>query len=598
MTSDSDATTTTPISPPRFWIGLVCLTVATAAAFVLVAAHLHLFTPAGCGAGSPCERAAQSVFGAVPVLGWPTSFVGMAYFLALAVAWVAAWRSPDGSVPAVFRNVVRAGAVISVAFLVAMVAGGYACKYCILTHVGNFAFLALLETTSRGTATSAAGTGGTGRLVSWGLGAFALVTGLQLGLGAYAESLSRAELDESIGKIKQATGEPFTGRYLVGPAQAPIRIVIISDYQCPDCKIIESEVRRIMARRPDVSLSAKHHPFSTKCNDNISKDKHPNACWGARAAETAGILYGNDAFWKMHFWLFDRAGSFTEPELNATLAEWGWDPVGFKRVMLSDQTLTLVKTDIAEAIALGLFTTPMIFINGVELRGWSVRNALSKAVDALAATNPSPGDPSQDRPPPAREKYIGDWREQPALILPKDARQWTTGPTDATIQIVMWGDYQEPFTAKADIKLRALATSHGDASYTFRHYPINKDCNPVSQASFRHELACHAATVVEAVGSLGGNDAYWAMHDWLMNNQDNLGDETVNEALREIGIDPAAVFVEMQSVEIATEIAKEARIAQRMGLRSIPFLFINNKLVHRWNKDGLLDAIFAELSEG
>ena len=323
MTSDSDTNPTHPISSPRCWIGLACLALATAAAFMLVAGHLHLFAPPGCGAGSPCERAAQSVFGAVPVLGWPTSFVGMAYFLALAVAWLAVWYSPDGHVPAVFRNVVRAGAVMSVVFLVAMVAGGYACMYCILTHVGNFAFLAVLETTSRGTAASAAGTPGTRRLVSWGLGAFALVTGLQLGLGAYAESLSRGELDESIAQIQEATGEPFTGRYLVGPAQAPIRIVIISDYQCPDCKIIESEVRRIMARRSDVSLSAKHHPFSTKCNDNISKDKHPNACWGARAAETAGILYGNDAFWKMHFWLFDRAGSFTEPELNATLAEWG-----------------------------------------------------------------------------------------------------------------------------------------------------------------------------------------------------------------------------------------------------------------------------------
>jgi hypothetical protein len=53
----------------------------------------------------------------------------------------------------------------------------------------------------------------------------------------------------------------------------------------------------------------------------------------------------------------------------------------------------------------------------------------------------------------------------------------------------------------------------------------------------------------------------------------------------------------MQSVAIATEIAKESTIAQRMGLRSIPFLFVNNKLVHRWNKDGLLDAIFSELSE-
>ena len=230
--------------------------------------------------------------------------------------------------------------------------------------------------------------------------------------------------------------------------------MIISDYQCPDCRGIESQVRRIMERRSDVSLSAKHHPFSTKCNDNVSKDLHPNSCWAARAAETAGILHGNEGFWRMHYWLFDRGGSFTEPELNAQLGQWGWDRVEFKRVMLSDRTLQLIKQDIQEAMSLGLYTTPMIFINGVEVRGWTVPNALAKAVDAVAATNPPPGDASHDRPPPAREKYIGDWRAQPALNLPRDAREWTTGPSDASIRVVAWGDYQEPYTAKADIKLR------------------------------------------------------------------------------------------------------------------------------------------------
>ncbi len=594
MTSDSDANPAAVLSPVRFVIGLACLTVAAAASFVLVAGHLHLFTPPGCGAGSPCIRAAQSVFGAVPVLGWPTSFVGMAYFTSLGVAWIAAWRGTVVHVPSAFRNVVRAGAVMSVVFLVAMTAGGYACMYCILAHAGNFAFLAVLETTPRGTAAPAAGA--RQRLAIWGLGAFALVTGMQLGLGAFAENRARGDLDASIAKIKEATGEPFTGRYLAGPAQAPIRLVIVSDYQCPDCRNIESEVRQVMARRTDVSLSAKHHPFSTKCNDRVTKDMHPNACWAARAAETAGLLHGNDGFWQMHYWLFDRGGSFTEPELDAALAEWGWDRVEFKRVMLSDETLNLIKTDIAEAIELGLYTTPMIFINGVELRGWSATNALAKAVDALAATNPSPGDSSQDHPPSAREKYIGDWRAQPALNMPPDARQWTTGPADATIRIVMWGDYQEPYTAKADIKIRALAASHGDANFTFRHYPINPACNPVTRAPFQHELACRAAEAAEAAGTLGGNDAYWAMHDWLMNNQDTFSDETLTQAARDMGLDPAALFTEMQSVAIAMEIANDAKLAQRMGLRSIPFLFVNNKLVHRWNKDGLLDAIFSELS--
>ena len=115
---------------------------------------------------------------------------------------------------------------MSVVFLVAMTAGGYACLYCILAHAGNFAFLAVLETTPQGTAAPAAGA--RHRLASWGLGAFALVTGLQLSLGAYAENRARGELDASTQQIIEATrsqgdqapGEPFIGRYLVGELEA------------------------------------------------------------------------------------------------------------------------------------------------------------------------------------------------------------------------------------------------------------------------------------------------------------------------------------------------------------------------------------------
>ena len=35
--------------------------------------------------------------------------------------------------------------------------------------------------------------------------------------------------------------------------------------------------------RDDVSVSAKHFPFSNKCNASMNQDMHPNACMAARA---------------------------------------------------------------------------------------------------------------------------------------------------------------------------------------------------------------------------------------------------------------------------------------------------------------------------
>src|SRR5262245_15667322 len=115
------------IGSQRFWVGLLALAVGAAAAAVLAGEALHLLTPPGCAEGSPCARAAASAFGKVPLAGWPTSFVGLAWFVALAAAWISARGA--GGLPGALRWLVRASAAVSVALLVAMIAGHYVCPY-------------------------------------------------------------------------------------------------------------------------------------------------------------------------------------------------------------------------------------------------------------------------------------------------------------------------------------------------------------------------------------------------------------------------------------------------------------------------------------
>ena len=57
-------------------------------------------------------------------------------------------------------------------------------------------------------------------------------------------------------------------------------------------------------------ISIRYFPFNSDCNPFVTKTLHSNACWAARAAETAGMLWGPEGFWKMHVWLFDRRGVF------------------------------------------------------------------------------------------------------------------------------------------------------------------------------------------------------------------------------------------------------------------------------------------------
>ena len=106
----------------------------------------------------------------------------------------------------------------------------------------------------------------------------------------------------------------FTGRYRRGPEASPIRLVLLTDYQCLDCQKVEAEVEAIMASRSDVALSIKHYPFCAEaapgvpCNKYV-KTLHANACWAARAAEAAGILKGEQGFWDIYFSMSLRIAS-------------------------------------------------------------------------------------------------------------------------------------------------------------------------------------------------------------------------------------------------------------------------------------------------
>ena len=131
------------ISGRLFWLGQLFLLVSVAASVVLVGKHLNILDAPGCGDGSPCDRAADSIWGKVPGIGWPVSFVGLAYFAALGFGWTVA-RS-RGGVPGWFRWIVRVGVAFSVMFLAAMIFGGYVCPYCIAVHAGYFGFLFAVE---------------------------------------------------------------------------------------------------------------------------------------------------------------------------------------------------------------------------------------------------------------------------------------------------------------------------------------------------------------------------------------------------------------------------------------------------------------------
>lgn len=629
------------ISGAAWGMGVALLAGCVASAGLLAAQHLRAFDLPGCGDGGACDAAAKSPWSKVPGLGYPIAFVAASYALALLLAWVVT----HGRLAAALRMLARAGALASLLYVGVSIALGLACPYCIAFHACNIGFWIVMERSQRAlrkarervvshqgparkrtqgsssTTTVAAASPGGGFSIA--LAAFALST---VGL-AWVWSCTRdaglrkaeaqlAEATKAISNAASPAGQSatpsgatspaaFEGRYRHGPERARVRIVMFTDYQCPDCKIIEGELMQLLEVHPaDIAASIKHFPLSTLCNDAITTDVHPDACWGARAAEVAGTLGGPDGFWRVHRWLFENQGKFSEASLRAALPALGFDANRLIGLLEDSAVNKRIKDDIEEGKSLGIRNTPFIFINGVELRGWTAPKALTRAVDAaLAATaNTAPELASADRPPSAEEKLIEDWRLDTSMPIPPESLRHTLGPAHAPVNVVVFGDILEPITAGLDARFRALANATSGENppgapsagatretairYTFLNFPFDQSCNP-HVPSTKFTLGCYAAKLAEAAGVAAGDGAYWNVHAFIADNPKEFEslasrNAALGELAQRFGIAPLAWLDALDLPQVAQIVSDDIARATGMEIDSIPFVFINGKRVRSW----------------
>lgn len=585
-------------------LGVVFLAASLAASVALSLEHLIGLSVPGCGKGSPCAQAAASVWGKVPLLNWPVSFVGVAYFLALAVAWCTGRQG----IPALLRVLVRLGVGASIGFTVIMFAGRYVCPYCLATHAGNVAFWILMEATARrrgrnmrplvvGGAVFVAATAGLVVIEQRWRQAAVTVAETQMQQSsaeilaastrpadvppaATSEPAPVAAETDSAATTAPARPRGFTGRYRLGPEDAPIRFVLFMDYECKGCRLVEEELMQVFEGRDDLSISVKLWPGGPDCNP-YSEREHRHACAAARAAEAAGMLGGNDAFWRLHKWLFERSGQFADDELHAVVREAGLDVAEFERVRASAEVQRRVQADIEEGFALGLRSTPTVYVNGREFKGWAAPTAVTRLVQKLGEANLPRRTAEADQPPLAREAYILAWREGAVRELPDDVIGWPEGAGDARVKIVMWGDYQQANTARADGIIREFVRERTDAAYVFHPFPRDPACNSVASKA-ASDTSCLAARAAVAAGRLGGAEGYWRMHAWLLARREELSEDTLRSALATLGFATDEFFTAMNDPATTAALEKSGQAGFQAGLRNSPLMVVNGKIIPRW----------------
>lgn len=173
-----------------------------------------------------------------------------------------------------------------------------------------------------------------------------------------------------------------------GPATAAVTIVEFSDYECPYCQRQEDALQRILAAYPtQVRLVVRDFPL----------EMHPDARRAARAAVCADQ---QGRFWEMHDRLFADPHGLDEEGLKHSARALGLDGPRFDACLASKESDRAVAESQHDAEAVGVDSTPALFLNGRPFTGAVAFEDLKAAVDEELAASPAlvaaaPKDPAK-----------------------------------------------------------------------------------------------------------------------------------------------------------------------------------------------------------
>lgn len=180
-------------------------------------------------------------------------------------------------------------------------------------------------------------------------------------LKALVFDVTQNPFHEELQKLKTEAQPGF------GPADAPVVLVLFSDFQCGYCKEEAESLRKNLpaAFPKEVRVYFKDFPLESI---------HP---W-AKAASIAGrCIYRQQpaAFWEYHDWIYQHQGEITQENLKAKVMEFArgrqssLDGLQLQRCLDTRATEAEVDQNIAEGKALGVNSTPTLFVNGRRLVG-------------------------------------------------------------------------------------------------------------------------------------------------------------------------------------------------------------------------------------
>jgi len=172
-----------------------------------------------------------------------------------------------------------------------------------------------------------------------------------------------------------------------GRPDAPVTVVVFSDFECPFCRRVVPALERLSERFPgEVQVVWRHYPLAI----------HRHA---ARAAQASQCAHAQGLFWEYHDALFRQPDRLDADGLGEAALRSGLEVESFNACLVEGSRAGEVALDQEAGRRAGVSGTPTVFVNGVPYVGALSFETYEQAVlEELSRRDGAGGRPARSVP--------------------------------------------------------------------------------------------------------------------------------------------------------------------------------------------------------
>lgn len=352
---------------------------------------------------------------------------------------------------------------------------------------------------------------------------------------------------------------PVAGSPARGPAAAPVTVVEFADFQCPFCVRADDTVTALRRKYGDkIRVVFKHQPLPF----------HKRAEPAAELTLAARAQKGDAGFWAVHDLLMLQRGQLDEDDLKDAARNANLDVGRAMRDVEDRKFAAQIEDDMDLADDVGASGTPTFFVNGRKIVGAQPLDRFSAVIDeqlAVAAAALARGVAPAKLYDTLQQGAVSAQIERVNVPAPTAASP-SRGPAGAKVTVQIWSDLECPYCKRVELTLAELMLAFpGQVRVVWHNHPL-----PF------HPHAMLAAEAVMEAHAQKGSEAFWKMHDMILQNQaGGMERASLEQYALAVGLDLVAFRAALDQHVHRPAIEADTHIAEGAGLSGTPAFAIN-----------------------